>query len=117
MEVKAWSYKQDSLAADLAFLMRSRAPNDCSSTRCARSSDGFSGAPMVRRLVRGDTKCECGGSIRPLPIEIVDRKPGFRRLLARVFYQRRPAKRPAKLPILLFIKLEKLPAVTVDDAA
>jgi hypothetical protein len=25
MEVKAWSYKQDSLAADLAFLMRSSA--------------------------------------------------------------------------------------------
>ena len=28
--------------------------------RAARSSDRFSGAPMVRRLVLGDTKCECG---------------------------------------------------------
>src|SRR5580692_38129 len=74
-------------------------------------------ARLVRRLVRGDTKCECGGGIRPLPIDVVDRKRGFRRLPARFFYQRRPAKRPAKLPILLFIKLEKLPAVTVDHAA
>ena len=36
--------------------------------RCAaRSSDRFSDAPMVRRLVRGDTKCECGGRNYPLP--------------------------------------------------
>ena len=59
MEVKAWSYKQVSLAAGLPFLMRSSEPNDRSST--------------TRCLTRHLNACEAIFArcfVRPTPTEI-----------------------------------------------
>src|ERR1700724_1816602 len=106
MEVKAWSYKQDSLAAGLVLLMRSSAQRPLLGALRAferplfrRAHGPTLGSRRHKMRVRRQHKA-------PTALTSLTEKPGFRGLPARVFSQRRPAKRPAKLPILLFIELE-----------